>query len=328
MDLFVGGRLIPGQYPVTPDSYLLTNDGKGHFTVTSAPFSKLGMVTDAQWVDLNKDGRKDLIICGEFMPIMVFINTPAGFVDKTSEYFDKPENGFWSSLAVADIDGDGQEDIIAGNLGLNSQIKVSEKQPGEMYYADFDNNGSIDPFFNFYIQGTSYPFVSRDELNEQIYPMRKKFSSYKDYSTATMKDIFSSEELSKAGKLTVTENRTLCFLRRNGKFVKSELPLQAQFSVVSQILTGDFTGDGKIDLLLLGNRSNNRLKIGSIDANYGCLLKGDGQGGFSYITQPVSGLSVTGDVKSAGELTIHGEKYIYIGVSGEELRFYKEPTGK
>lgn len=328
IDIFVGGRIIPGQYPVTPESYLLTNDGKGHFSVTAAPFSKLGMVTDAQWIDLDKDGRKDLVICGEFMPVTVFMNTPAGFVDKTSSYFEHPLNGFWFSLTVADVDGDGQEDIIAGNLGLNSQIKVSEKQPGEMYYADFDKNGSVDPFFNFYIQGTSYPFVSRDELNEQIYAMRKKFNSYRDYSTATMKDIFSSQDLASAGKLTVTENETVCFLRRNGKFVKSSLPLQAQFSVVTRIIPGDFNGDGKTDLLLLGNHSDNRLKIGAIDANYGCLLNGDGHGGFSYVKQGVSGLSVTGDVKSAGEILIKGEKYLYIGVSGGDLRFYKEKQGK
>jgi len=324
MDLFVGGRVIPGKYPLAPKSYLLTNDGKGHFNITSTPFDNIGMVTDAQWVDLNNDGRKDLIICGEFMPVKVFINTVNGFVDKTSEYFDKPENGFWFSLNVADVDGDGKPDIIAGNLGLNSQIHDSEKEPAELYYADFDGNGSIDPFFNFYVQGKSYPFVSRDELNEQIYPMRKKFHSYKDYSDATIKDIFSNEELAKAGKLTVTENKTVCFLNRNGKFVKSVLPMQAQFSMVSKIITKDFDHDGKTDLLLLGNHTDNRLKLGSIDANYGCLLTGDGKGNFNYVSQPLSGLSVKGDVKSADEITIAGEKYIVIGISNVGLVFYKE----
>lgn len=324
MDLFVGGRVIPGKYPLTPTSYLLTNDGKGHFTVTDIPFFQTGMVTDAQWVDLDQDGRKDLVLCGEFMPIMVFMNTPRGFVDKTGEYFEKPLNGFWSCLTLADIDGDGKEDLIAGNLGLNTQIQTSDKEPAELIYADFDKNGSIDPFFNFYIQGKSYPFVSRDELNEQIYPMRKKFGSYRDYSNATMTDIFSKEELAKAGRLIINETRTVCLLRRGGKFISTPLPLPAQFSMVTRILTGDFNHDGKTDLLLLGNHSDNRLKLGSMDANYGCLLAGDGKGDFRYISQPAAGLSATGDVKSADEVTVRGKKYLFIAVTGEKLQFYQE----
>ncbi|MDP4211412.1 MAG: VCBS repeat-containing protein [Bacteroidota bacterium] len=324
LDLFVGGRVIPGAYPVTPRSFLLVNDGKGTYHVSPTPFDSLGMVTDAQWVDLNNDGRKDLILCGEFMPVKIFINLPDGFTDKTKDYFEEGQQGFWNCISIADVDGDGQPDIIAGNLGLNSQIHVSEKEPGELYYADFDNNGSIDPFFNFYIQGKSYPFVSRDELNNQIYPMRLKFHSYKAYADATIKDIFSEKELAGASKLTVTESRTVCFLNRGGKFIKTILPVQAQFSMVTRILTGDFTGDGHADLLLLGNHMDNRLKIGSIDANYGCLLAGDGKGGFTYVPQPLSGLSIKGDVKSAEEIGIDGKKYILVGINDEKLEFYKE----
>jgi hypothetical protein len=227
-------------------------------------------------------------------------------------------------LAIADVDNDGQPDIIAGNLGLNTQIRASEKEPAEMYYADFDNNGSIDPFFNFYINGVSYPFVSRDELNEQMYSMRKKFGSYKAYADVTMKDIFSPEELKRAGKLKVNELRTTVFLNRNGKFIKSELPVQAQFSAVTKILTDDFNHDGNPDLLLLGNHSDNRLKLGSFDANYGCLLKGDGKGNFEYCDQPTSGLSVVGDVKSAIEVNLNGKRNLIIGASNESLQFYKE----
>jgi len=324
IDLFVGGRVIPGQYPLTPESYLLTNDGKGHFTVTTTPFQHIGMVTDAQWIDLDGDGRKDLILCGEFMPVMVFLNTPNGFVDKTSAWFDGSQPGFWNTLTVADLDGDGKPDLIAGNMGQNCCVKFSGKEPGELYFADFDHNGSIDPFFNFYIQGVSYPFVSRDELNEQMYPMRKKFNSYKDYSNATMKDLFSKEELAAAGKLTVTQDRTMCWLNKGGHFVAVDLPVQAQFAPVTRVLAGDFDQDGHPDLLLLGNHSDNRLKIGSIDANYGCFLKGDGAGGFRYVPQPVSGLSVKGDVKSAVNLTVDGKKYLVIGASEGALQFYRE----
>ncbi|MDR6943541.1 VCBS repeat-containing protein [Mucilaginibacter pocheonensis] len=324
IDVFVGSNVIPGQYPATPKSYLLTNTGDGHFIITDVPFSACGMVKDAQWADLNNDGRKDLVICGEFMPIMVYINTANGFTDQTAKYFDHQENGFWNTLTIADIDGDGKPDIIAGNLGSNTQIHATDAEPAEMYYADFDGNGSVDPFFNFYIQGVSYPFVSRDELNDQIYSMRKKFSSYQAYCDATMKDIFSEDELTKATKLNVNDVQTSCFLNRNGKFTKAQLPLEAQFSLITQIIATDFNHDGKTDLLLLGNHSDNRLKLGSFDANYGCLLTGNGKGGFTYQMQSASGLSVAGDVKSGTEIKINSEKYLLIGVSGQALQFYKE----
>ncbi len=324
IDIFIGGRIIPGKYPSPPTSYLLNNDGKGKFNIVAIPFSTTGMVTDARWADINKDGRKDIVLCGEFMPISIFINLPTGFVDRTSTYFTQPETGLWFSLQVADINGDGDEDIIAGNIGQNTQLHITEKEPATLYYADFDNNGSIDPFVNFYIQGTSYPFVSRDELNEQIYSMRKKFTSYKDYSTATMLNVFTKEELDKAGKLTATENRSVCFLNRSGKFEKKPLPAQAQFSVVTNIQTGDYNKDGYTDILLLGNHSDNRLKLGSIDANYGCLFTGDGKGDFNYVLQTASGLCIKGDVKSAENIIVNKKNVLFIGICNEKMVFYSE----
>jgi len=323
IDLFVGGRVIPGQYPVSPRSYLLTNDGKGNFTITKTNFDSIGMVTDAQWFDVNNDGRKDLILCGEFMPIMVFINTANGFTDATTTYFPNGNNGFWNTLTIADINGDGKDDIIAGNLGLNSQIHCNPNEPGKMYYADFDGNGNIDPILTCYVQGKSYPYVSRDELNNQIFAMRKRFTSYRDYSNATITDIFTADELAKADTLVVNELHTCLFINQNGKFVKTDLPMKAQFSYISKIIADDFDKDGNKDLLLLGNHSDNRLKLGSIDAGYGILLKGDGKGNFVYVPQTTSGLCIKGDVKSALNINIHQSQYILAGVVGNALQVYK-----
>ncbi|WP_199269766.1 VCBS repeat-containing protein [Mucilaginibacter lacusdianchii] len=325
IDLFVGGRVVPGKYPLAPKSYLLLNDGKGKFSSVEVPFAEVGMITDAKWVDLDKDGRKDLIICGEMMPIKVYINSINGFKDQTGSYFTTAQNGFWNTIALADINNDGQEDIIAGNLGCNSVIQASAQEPADMYFADFDGNGSIDPFFSFYMQGKSYPFVSRDELNEQMYPMRRKFTSYKAYADAAVQDIIPADKLEKATHLVANEVNTCVFLNQNGKFVKNTLPTEAQFSMVSKVVAQDFDHDKQTDLLLMGNHTDNRLKIGSIDANYGCLLKGDGKGNFTYVSQQVSGLNIKGDVKSAVEITISGTKYLLIGISGEPLMFYKEP---
>lgn len=323
LDLFVGGRVVPGRYPETPRSYLLENKGNAQFSLIDGPFASVGMVTDAQWNDLDGDGRPDLIVCGEFMPITIYQNTKAGFVDQTQTYMPQGETGFWSSLTVTDLNGDGKQDIVAGNLGLNSQIKASTKEPAELLFADFDGNGSVDPFFCYYIQGKTYPFVSRDELNDQIYAMRRKFAYYKDYANASATDLFSAEELAKARKLTVTNTRSICYLRQGNAFVSAELPIQAQFAPVTSTLSGDFDRNGTVDLLLLGNRSDNRLKLGSMDANYGCLLSGNGKGSFSYVNQPASGLAVQGDVKSAMTIMIDGQSYVLIGAFNQPLQLYK-----
>ncbi|MBC7571980.1 MAG: VCBS repeat-containing protein [Spirosoma sp.] len=324
LDLFVGGRVVPGRYPEVPQSYLLENKGNGQFTVVPTPFSSVGMVTDAQWADLNDDGRIDLVLCGEFMPVKVFTNTKSGFVDETNRYFTEPATGFWQSLAITDLNGDGKADIVAGNLGTNTQIRTSTQQPAELLYADFDSNGSIDPFFCFYVQGKTYPFVSRDELTDQLFSMRRKFPYYKDYADATATDIFSPDELAHATKLTAAEQHSVCYLSNGtGKFSKLVLPIQAQFAPVTHILAQDADHDGHTDLLLLGNKSDNRLKLGSMDANYGCLLRGNGKGDFSYVGQPASGLSVRGDVKSVVEMTINQTKQLIIGAFNQPIQVYK-----
>lgn len=324
LDLFVGGRVIPGRYPQAPRSYLLENTGKGQFRAVDAPFSLVGMVTDAQWADLDADGRVELVVCGEFMPIKVYQYTSTGFVDQTAQYFQESENGFWFSLTIADLNADGRKDIVAGNLGTNSQIRCSKQEPAELIYADVDNNGSIDPFFCFPVQGVTYPFVSRDELNDQIYAMRKKFAYYKDYANAKIADILSPDELAKTQKLTVTEQQSVCYLSSKGRFEKHSLPLQAQFAPVTTILTDDFDRNGTTDLLLFGNKSDNRLKLGSMDANYGCLLSGDGTGNFSYVNQADSGLSVVGDSKSVIWVNTQQQPLLMVGALNQPIQVYKK----
>lgn len=323
IDFFVGGRVIPGQYPRAPRSYLLNNDGKGNFTIVDAAFNNIGMITNAKWYDFNKDGKLDLIFSGEYLPITVFINTGKGFENKTQDYFKDQPKGFWFNFELADLDKDGEVEIIAGNLGNNSQIKASDKEPAEMYYGDFDNNGSVDPILNFYIQGVSYPYVSRDELNDQIFPMRRKFSSYKNYADATIHSMFTDAELKAANKWEITSTQSTLFKKIDGKYTAIPLPMQAQFSIITEIVVDDFDKDGNKDILLLGNKTDNRLKIGAIDANYGCLLKGDGKNGFSYVPQTVSGLSIRGDVKSVIQINVKGSQYWVVAVADQPIQFYQ-----
>ncbi|WP_025762411.1 VCBS repeat-containing protein [Dyadobacter tibetensis] len=313
LDLFVGGRIIPGRYPENPKSYLLVNKGNGTFEIAPTPFSEIGMITDAQWGDVNADGRPDLVLAGEYMPIKIYHNLISGFEDATTHYFEKEMSGIWSSLTLADVNGDGQLDLLGGNMGLNSQVKASQEQPAMLYYADFDENGSIDPFFTFYIQGKPYPFVSRDELNDQMFGMRKKFRSYQDYSDAGITDILSPELMKKAKVKTVNTLETQVFIRQGERFIKKTLPIEAQFAPVTALVARDINQDGKVDLLLFGNKSANRLKIGSIDANYGFMLLGDGKGGFDYVPQTRSGINVQGDVKSVIDMTVAGKNIMLIG---------------
>jgi hypothetical protein len=325
LDLFVGGRVVPGQYPAMPQSYLLLNDGKGNFSdVTErwyAGLSHIGMVTDAKWNDINKDGKPDLILVGEWMAPSVFENHG----DKLTTHDSRltTYTGWWNTIELADIDGDGDMDIIAGNWGINSQLHCNDKEPLEMISKDFDNNGSIDPFLCCYIQGRSYPYVSRDELLDEIYPMRRKFTSYKSYADATINDIFSPAELKDAEHLSAICLETMVFENRNGVFYPRSIPLQAQFSPVYKIVVADVNKDSYPDILLFGNNEYPRLKIGKMDANFGTVLLNDGKGNFTAAPPAETGLFIPGDVKDAAIIKLNSAKYILVGINNAGLLNYK-----
>lgn len=318
MDLFIGGRVVPGRYPEAPGSYLLVGDGAGHFkdeTPSLAPdLSKYGMVTDAVWTDLNQDGKGEMIVVGEWLPVSVFENVDGEFKNKTSDYFDALHYGFWNTVEIADINQDKQPDLVVGNSGTNLQFKASFDQPAELYYADFDQNGSVDPIFCYHIQGRSYPYVTRDELLRQMVSFRSKYTSYERFANVTIQDLFSGEQLEQAGYLKINQVETSLFLsQEDNRYLKSELPVETQFAPVYTIDFLDYNADGHIDLLLCGNNSRLKLRLGKSDANYGILLKGDGKGGFTYINQVSSGLNLIGDVRGVvqfGELFLFGRNQL------------------
>jgi hypothetical protein len=298
LDIFVGTRVVPGKYPESAESLLLINNGKGEFTKAPAEMTTalktLGMVTDAAWIDVDNDGKKDLIVCGEWTKIRLLSNKGGKLTDLSDQYFPDSLKGWWNRLQLADMDGDGDMDLIAGNWGLNSSIKVSRSEPATMFYNDFDNNGSVDPLICYYIQGKSYPMATRDEITDQIVSLRQKFPTYDSYADATIEDILTEDQLKSAKRLTTDHFETTYFENDNGVFRAKELPLQANFFPVYAISTGDFDHDGKQDIILAGNIDHARIKIGKIDAGYGVLLKGDGKGHFEYVPQLKSGLMVKG----------------------------------
>src|SRR6266487_27738 len=327
MDVFVGERVIPGKYPETPASYLLLNDGKGNFTdktaILAPGLQNAGMVTDAIWVDLNNDKQKDLIVVGEWMPIKVFINEKGKLTDNTKTFFGSEVHGWWNRIYADDFDKDGDLDFVVGNRGLNTQVKVSEKQPCTMYYKDFDGNGSIDGIMCYYIQGKSYPALSRDEMIDQLPGLRKKFNDYASYSTATINDFFSGDELASAKKL-VADNMATCYIENKGKgkFEIRELPVQAQFSPVYAISSLDVNKDGNQDLILAGNFEKTRVTIGKFDANHGMLFLGNGKGNFKYVPQTQSGFSVKGDVRDIQVINIKGKTTALFSISDKPVVSY------
>lgn len=327
LDLFVGGRVIPGKYPVTPESFLLRNNGGRFENITAAMASDLvrpGMVTDALWIDLNADGWDDLVVAGEFMAIEVFLNREGKKLERASDkFFEAPLAGMWTRIMAHDFDHDGDVDLVAGNLGLNTQLRASTTEPITLVYKDFDNNGSIDPMLCHYIQGKSYPFASRDELLDQIYSMRSKFTSYASYADAQLNNVFSAADLKTAQTLTATILESVYLENKQGKFVPHVLPSPAQFAPLYAMTLVDYNKDGNMDLLLGGNQSSIRIRMGVIDANFGQLLEGDGKGNFTYVPQPRSGLSTTGDMKSMEMINVNGEAYLLTGINNVGIQTYK-----
>jgi len=274
------------------------------------------MVTDAVFTDLNNDKQPDLIVVGEWMPIKVFINQKGKLTDASSQYIHFGSTGWWNRIDAADMDGDGDTDIIIGNCGLNTQFHVNEKEPMTIYYKDFDGNGSIDPVLCYYIDGVSYPVNSRDDLTDQLPGLKKKFLEYKPYAVATITDIFPPDQLKDAGLLKAETMQTVYLENKGSKgFALHILPLPAQYSPVYGIVTADINADGKKDILLAGNNTWTRIKFGRYSANHGVLLLGDGKGGFTYASQAESGLNIRGNVRSLRLIKSRRSQNIIAGIN-------------
>jgi hypothetical protein len=334
LDLFVGGRVVPWRYGFDPRSVLLQNDGHGRFTdVTDqlAPeLARVGMVTDATWTDVDGDGRLDLVVVGEWMPITIFHNAGGGKLVRQATPGLNHSQGWWNRIVAADLTGDGRVDLLVGNLGLNSRFQASAAQPATMYVKDFNGDGRVEQIVSIFHDSASYPIAMRDELLGAIPALRVRYLRYADYARQTATDIFPAAELSGAVlKQASTFATALARNNGDGSFTLVPLPVQAQLAPVYGILAADVDGDGKPDLLLAGNFDGFQPEIGPMSASYGLFLRGDGAGAFTPVDAAHSGFFVPGQTRDIARVrTRRGVLYVVARNNDRPLVFRASPRGR
>jgi hypothetical protein len=327
IDLFVGTRALPSYYGLPADQFLLLNDGTGHFKDASsswAPaFKKLGMVTDAVWFDFDGNSYPDLAIVGEWMPVTIFSNDGKQLTKVESINGLKNSEGLWNRIKTADLDQDGDSDLVLGNLGLNSRLRASAENPLLLKVNDFDQNGSVEPIFAFRKDGKEYPLALRQDIVKQMSSLKKQFIYYKDYADKSVADLFKPQLLERAENLEIYETRTVVLINEGKQsFQMKPLPQEAQVAPVYGIGIDDLNGDSFPDLVLGGNLFAIKPEIGRYDALHGVAMLGDGKGNFKALSPVQSGIQVNGEIRHIGILNNRGKKMLTLIRNNDTVKFY------
>ena len=329
LDLFIGGRVSPGNYGRLSKSFLLENrseNGKIKFVdVTEKRIPEMldhTMVTAIAWCDMDNDGFKDLLIANEWGPIELYINKSSVFENKTEAYGLLDEIGWWSSLETLDIDNDGDLDIVAGNLGLNYKYKASAEAPFNMYLNDFDNNKTNDIVLGYQQDNIVYPVRGRQCSSDQMGFIKDKYGSYNAFGNASVEDIY-GEQLASAKTYKATNFASSILINEEGSFSFRPMPREVQLSSVNKILLEDYNGDQNLDMLLLGNLYGAEVETPRNDASYGQLLIGTDSGAFSLIPNSMTNLWANGDVKDASLIRVGNTKAIIVARNSGELSLYR-----
>jgi hypothetical protein len=300
LDVFVGARNTPLKYGVTPSSALYQNNGKGQFkdvTTTVAPeFLKLGMVTSAVWGNITSKNSSSLIVVGEYMYPVVYAFEKGKMVEQTTNL--KGLNGWWQSIQMADLDGDGLQDLIIGNMGENGYLKPTQAAPVKLWINDFDGNESIDKILTRTIDGKDVPVFMKGEMQEQIPLLKKENLNYEVYAKKAFQDLFKKELVDKAAmKLYNYTSSIIAWGKGNGQFDIQRLPNEVQFSSLNAMVSTDVNEDGKTDLVMGGNQFGFLPQFGRLDANYGLVLINKGKRVLEVVEDKQSGLAITGQVR-------------------------------
>jgi hypothetical protein len=316
-DVFIGSRSVPGVYGIIPKQLLLENDGKGNFTnVTDKKAFKLnevGMITDAVWEDIDNDGKKDLIIVGDWTTPIIFKNTGRRLAEFKSNL--TSFSGFWNAVNCVDLDGDGKKDLILGNKGTNTSYKATATNPMKMFVNDFDTNGMIEQITTRTIDGKDIPVHLKSELAKQIPMIKKKNLSYDDYSKKSFQELFPKEIIDNSiQKIVNIQESVIAINKGNGKFEIQVMPKEIQFSSVNTICTADVNKDGILDILLGGNQYEFKPQFGRLDSNYGSVLLGNKTGNYTWTSYKKSGFYMKGEVRHIQKVKNKNNKNIIIAV--------------
>lgn len=329
IDLFIGSNSKPQHYGVKPNSYLLENNGYGNFTGATnnrtLQLKKLGVITDAVWVDLNKDGFQDLVVVGHWMPITIFMNNRGkSFSIKENNNLEF-SNGLWNSIVAADFDNDGDIDFVAGNFGKNNLLKASKNEPVTLYVNDFEQNGKVEPIITYFYKGKEVLFQTKDDLFKQFPSLSQKFQSYMSFATADLNSIFSHKLLKSAVKsLVYTMESSYIENLGNGTFKISKLPTIAQWSTVQTLFVDDFNNDGFKDVLLAGNLYEVNTQLSRQDASHGVLLLNDKKGGFQTSVSLNRSFNINGPARSIVKMKLKSKEYYLVGINNDSLRMFQK----
>ncbi len=324
LDIFLGGRQIPGRYGFPAESAIMINEGGKFVNQTSQIMgseTKLGMVTDALWHDVDLDGDQDLIIAGEWMPISYWSNDGGKLTDQTKSIGMHGTTGWWNRLQLADLDGDGDQELIAGNLGHNIKYKASEEEPFKLFAKDFDENGTHDVYLGYYDHdGVCYPVRGRQCSSDQMPFIKEKFPSYNTFSKATIEEVLA--ERMDGAVVHEAKMFSSVWVDLDGWQVH-KLPNEAQIAPIFGILPKDWNGDGNMDLLVAGNYHNREVETTRSDAGVGCLLAGDGKGSFKAVSAKETGLAMTGDVRDLEMVEAKKSTIILVANNDDKMDVYR-----
>ncbi|RYY55640.1 MAG: RNA-binding protein, partial [Chitinophagaceae bacterium] len=324
-DLFIGARSVPGTYGVKPSSVLLLNKGAGNFldvTAEVAPaLHQLGMVTTAAWERFGDDQLPSLVVAGDWMPVS-FFQYRKGQLVKTKEI--ENSSGWWNSLAVADLNGDGLNDLIVGNRGENSRIRADGKHPARLFVDDFDKNGQVECVPAYYkADGISYPFNLRNDLMAQMPIMKKKFLYYSSYAGKSIDEVLTPAQRESASVMEVKETRSMLYYgKKGGGFDPLPLPVEAQLAPVFAIAVTDINRDGKPDLVLGGNLYGLKPETGRYDASETGTFINTGRNGFSYIGYRQSGIRARGEIRDIREIKTSGGYILMVAVNNAPVQVF------
>jgi hypothetical protein len=299
-DLFIGARSFPGVYGKDPQSYLFVNDGKGHFTdmakTKNANISNIGMVTGAVWADVSGDKQKELIIVGEWMAPRIFSFNKDHFDEVKTNLID--HYGWWQTIAMADVNNDGKEDLILGNIGQNFYLDPTAERPAKLWMSDFDKNGEMDKLMTYTIDGKDMPVFLKRDVQEQIPGLKKQNLKHSDYATKSIQELF-APELIKSAVVKQFNYTSSCVAinQGNGQFLMQQLPVMAQLSCINAIQPLDVNADGFIDLVTGGNQFGFLPQFEKLDGSFGDVLINDGKGNFVCLESKKTGLNLRGELR-------------------------------